>query len=69
MATTRTTFTLDQELAQQARRLRVNVSAAARQGVLDAVRSALGEADRAAYLRDREQPDEFWEEVEAWGDR
>ncbi|WP_420638242.1 type II toxin-antitoxin system CcdA family antitoxin [Candidatus Poriferisocius sp.] len=69
MATTRTTFTLDQELAQQARKLRVNVSAAARQGVLDAVRSALGEADRAAYLRDREQPDEFWEEVEAWGDR
>ena len=68
MASTRTTFTLDEELAEQARRLRVNISAAARDGVIAAVRRALGEADRAAYLRFPEQPDDFWDEAEAWGD-
>jgi post-segregation antitoxin (ccd killing protein) len=39
--TTRTTFTLDESLAQQARRLGVNISAAARDGVAAAVRAAL----------------------------
>ena len=68
MATTRTTLTLDEELAEQARKLRVNMSAAAREGVLAAVRRALGEADRAAYLRYPEEPDDFWDEAEAWGD-
>ena len=67
MATTRTTFTLERELAEQARRLRVNISAAARDGVSAAVRRALAEADRAAYKQFPEEPDEFWDQAEAWG--
>ena len=66
--TTRSTFTLDDSLAEQARRLGVNISAAARNGVADAVRTALVEADRAAYQSKPETVDEFWPEVEAWGD-
>ncbi len=68
MSTIRTTFTLEDSLAEQARRLGVNVSAAARDGVAAAVRAALGEADRAAYLNKPERIDEFWSDVEAWGD-
>ena len=67
MSTTRTTFTLDKELAAQAHRLSVNISAAARDGVADAVRRAMGEADRAAYLRAPETPDDSWDDAEAWG--
>jgi post-segregation antitoxin (ccd killing protein) len=66
MATTRTTFSLDEALAEQARRLNVNVSAAARQGVAAAVRSALAQADRRAYTDMPESVDEFWTETEAW---
>ena len=66
MASTRTTVTLDQALADQARRLNINVSAAAREGVEAAVRAAMARADRAAYLRQPERPDPFWTEVEAW---
>lgn len=65
MATTRTTFTLDKELAEQARRLQVNISAAAREGVANAVRRAMAEADRAAYQRYPEKADEFWDEAQA----
>ena len=68
MTTTRTTFTLDEALADQARRLGVNISAAARDGVAAAVREALARADRAAYERKPEKPDVFWAEAEAWGD-
>ena len=68
MATTRTTVTLGDDLARQARRLGVNVSAAARQGVLDAVRDALARADRDAYERQPERPDAGWSDIEAWGD-
>jgi post-segregation antitoxin (ccd killing protein) len=67
MASARTTFTLDEQLAEKARHLGVNVSAAARQGVADAVRAALAQADREAYLRRPEQADVFWTEVEARG--
>ena len=67
MTTTRT-FTLDEALADQARRLGVNISAAARDGVAAAVREALARADRAAYERKPEKPDPFWAEAEAWGD-
>ena len=67
MASTRTTFTLDERLIEQARLLNVNISAAAREGVAAAVKRALGEADRAAYERFPEQPDSFWDEAEAWG--
>lgn len=68
MSTTRTTFTLDDALADQARRLGVNISAAARDGVAAAVRAALARADRDAYRRSPEKLDEFWSEAEAWGD-
>lgn len=68
MTTTRTTFTLDDSLAGQARRLGVNVSAAARDGVAAAVRAAMVQADRAAYERRPEKVDDFWAESESWGD-
>ncbi|MEN8113338.1 MAG: type II toxin-antitoxin system CcdA family antitoxin [Actinomycetota bacterium] len=69
MASIRTTFTLDSDLAERARRLNINVSAAAREGVAVAVREALAEADRAAYERFPEQPDPFWDEAQAWGEQ
>jgi len=65
MASTRTTFTLDDDLAEGARRHDINVSAAARRGVADAVRAALAASDRAAYERLPERPDPFWDDVEA----
>lgn len=66
MASTRTTITLDRELADRARRLDINISAAAREGVEAAVRAAMARVDRSAYERHPEQPDPFWSEVEAW---
>ncbi|HDH03483.1 MAG TPA: hypothetical protein ENH15_04480 [Actinobacteria bacterium] len=66
MASTRTTFTLDDALAERARQLQINISAAAREGVAAAVRAALAEADRAAYERVPERPDPFWNDAEAW---
>jgi post-segregation antitoxin (ccd killing protein) len=66
--TTRTTFTMDDGLAEQARRLGVNVSAAARDGVAAAVRAAQLEQDRAAYLANPERVDEFWTAAEVWSD-
>jgi post-segregation antitoxin (ccd killing protein) len=68
MATSRTTFTLDDELAERARQLGINISAAARQGVADAVRAALARADREAYQRHPERPESFWDDAEAWGE-
>ncbi len=67
MASTRTTFTLDDDLAERARHLGINISAAARAGVAAAVGAALAESDRAAYQRHPERPDQFWTEAEAWG--
>ena len=66
MASMRTTFTLDEALAERARSLGINLSAAARQGVRDAVRAAVAQADRAAYERHPERPDPFWSQAEAW---
>jgi post-segregation antitoxin (ccd killing protein) len=68
MPSTRTTFTLDDTLAEQARRLGVNVSAAAREGVAAAVRAALAQADRSAYQSRPERHDAFWTGAETWGD-
>jgi post-segregation antitoxin (ccd killing protein) len=68
MASSRTTFTLDEELAAHARRLGVNISAAARQGVAAAVRAALAQSDREAYLRHPEGADTLWAEAETWGE-
>jgi post-segregation antitoxin (ccd killing protein) len=66
VASTRTSFTLDRAVAERARRLKINISAAAREGVEAAVRAAMARADRAAYRRRPERPDPFWSEVEAW---
>ncbi|MGH6998817.1 MAG: type II toxin-antitoxin system CcdA family antitoxin [Phenylobacterium sp.] len=66
MVSTRTTFTLDDELAERARQLGINISAAARAGVAAAVHAALARSDRAAYQRHPEQADPFWTEAEAW---
>lgn len=66
MASTRTTFTLDSSLADRARNLGVNISAAAREGVVAAVRDAEARSDREAYLERPEQVDDFWDEAEAW---
>jgi post-segregation antitoxin (ccd killing protein) len=68
MASTRTTFTLDDVLADRARQLGINISAAAREGVAAAVRAALARADRAAYERRPERSDPFWTEAEAWSE-
>lgn len=68
MASTRTTFTLDSELAERARQLGVNISAAAREGVTTAVRAALARSDRAAYQRHPERTDPLWTEAEAWNE-
>lgn len=68
MASTRNTFTIDRALAERARRLKINVSAAAREGVETAVKAAMGRADREAYRRQPERPDPFWSEVEAWAE-
>jgi post-segregation antitoxin (ccd killing protein) len=67
MASVRTTFTLDDELAEQARQLGINISAAAREGVAAAVRAALARSDRKAYQRRPESSDRFWADAEAWG--
>ena len=66
MASMRSSFTIDQSLAEQARRLKINLSAAAREGVEAAVRAAMARADEDAYRRRPERPDPFWSEVEAW---
>ncbi len=68
MATSRTTFTIDDELIERARQLGINISAAARQGVTAAVRAALARSDREAYQRRPERPDPLWTEVEGWGE-
>jgi len=66
MASERSSFTIDRDLAKRARRLKINLSAAAREGVRAAVREAMAQADRDAYQRHPERPDPFWPEVEAW---
>lgn len=68
MASTRTTFTLENDLAEQARQLDINISAAARDGVAAAVRAAMAAVDRAAYQRHPENEDADWTAAEAWGD-
>jgi len=68
MASSRTTFTLDEETAERAHQLGINISAAARRGVADAVRDALVRSDREAYLKHPEHVDTFWTEAEAWGE-
>lgn len=68
MAPTRTTFTLDDGLAERARQLGINISAAARDGVAAAVHVAVAQSDRAAYERLPERSDPFWTDAEAWSE-
>lgn len=68
MASTRTTFTLDEALARRARELGINISAAARDGVAAAVAAAIAQVERAAYERQPERSDPFWDQAEAWSD-
>lgn len=63
----RTTFTLDEALADRAREPGVNVSAAARRGGAEAVREALIQGGRAASRRHPESADDDWHGAEAWG--
>ncbi|MBA2438882.1 MAG: hypothetical protein H0V52_11125 [Acidimicrobiia bacterium] len=55
-------------MAERARQLSINISAAAREGVASAVRVAMTQADRAAYEQRPERPDSFWTEAEDWGE-
>ncbi|MCB1030391.1 MAG: type II toxin-antitoxin system CcdA family antitoxin [Acidimicrobiales bacterium] len=69
MATIRTTFTLDEALSQEAKDLGINVSEAARVGVVAAVEEKLRTRDREAYLANPEQVSTFWSNAEAWGEQ
>ncbi len=65
---TRTTFTINSHLLDQARMININISAAACEGVKSAVRAARLRSDQEAYRNMPEQPDPFWDEAEAWGE-
>lgn len=62
----RTSVSLDDKLAAEARELGINVSEAAREGLRRAVRLRRAERDRQAYLAHPELDDEGWEQAEAW---
>lgn len=64
----RTSVTFDDELADEARELGINVSEAAREGLREAVRRRRAERDRDAYLAHPETGSAGWEDAEAWGD-
>lgn len=62
----RTSVSLDDDLAAEARELGVNVSEAAREGLRRAIRRRRAERDRQAYRARPEIEDEAWEQAEAW---
>jgi len=64
----RTSIILDSDLADEARRLGINVSEAAREGLREAIRRQRAERDRAAYLAHPETESLEWDAAEAWGD-
>jgi hypothetical protein len=63
----RTSVSIDDELAAEARELGINVSEAAREGLRRAVRRRRAERDRQAYLAHPEVGDDDWDEAESWG--
>ena len=65
----RTSVVFDDEVADEARRLGINVSEAAREGLREAIRRRRAERDRDAYLARPETEDTDWDDVEAWGNR
>lgn len=64
----RTSVVFDDELADEARELGINVSEAAREGLRHAIRRRRAERDRDAYLAYPETEDAGWDDAEAWGD-
>jgi len=64
----RTSVLFDDALAAEARRLGINVSEAAREGLRQAIRRRRAELDRAAYLAHPETEDVDWDEAESWGE-
>lgn len=63
----RTSVVFDDELADEARKLGINVSEAAREGLREAIRRRRAERDRDAYLAYPETEDTDWDDAEAWG--
>lgn len=63
----RTSVVFDDELADEARELGINVSEAAREGLREAIRRRRAERDRDAYLAHPETEDTSWDDAEAWG--
>lgn len=59
---------IDDDLAEEARELGINVSQAAREGLRRAVRHRRAELDRDAYRLRPEAQDEAWDDAEAWGE-
>lgn len=64
----RTSISVDDELAAEARELGINVSEAARDGLRRAIRRRRAERDRAAYRAHPEAEDDAWDQAEAWGE-
>lgn len=63
----RTSVIFDDELADEARELGINVSEAARDGLRAAIRRRRAERDRDAYLAHPETEAADWDDAEAWG--
>lgn len=63
----RTSVIFDDELADEARELGINVSEAARDGLRAAIRRRRAERDRDAYLTHPETEAADWDDAEAWG--
>jgi post-segregation antitoxin (ccd killing protein) len=64
----RTSVSVDDGLAAEARELGINVSEAARDGLRRAIRRARAERDRQAYLSRPEVADDDWDAAESWGE-
>ena len=58
----------DDNVVKEARKLGINVSEAANDGLRDAVRRRREERDRAAYVSQPESEDSGWDEAEALGE-
>jgi post-segregation antitoxin (ccd killing protein) len=64
----RTSVIIDDELAAEARELKINLSEAAREGLRQAIRRRRAQLDREAYLAHPETDDADWDEAQAWGE-
>jgi post-segregation antitoxin (ccd killing protein) len=64
----RTSVIIDDELAAEARELKINLSEAAREGLRRAIRRRRAQLDREAYLAHPETDDGDWDEAQAWSE-